>query len=77
MFIIPFSGSSLLTPILGAMLGDGPIRMITQGQELTYEVDEKTLSEMTFKDGQVMDSSRKPPSSFITTAQVTCFLQYC
>ncbi|XP_053405325.1 ubiquitin carboxyl-terminal hydrolase 34-like isoform X2 [Mercenaria mercenaria] len=47
-------GSSLLTPILGAMLGDGPIRMITQGQELTCEIDEKTLSEMSFKDGQIV-----------------------
>jgi ubiquitin carboxyl-terminal hydrolase 34 len=37
------------------MLGDGPIRMINQGQELTYEVDEKTLSEMAFKDGQVIN----------------------
>ncbi|WAR19191.1 UBP34-like protein [Mya arenaria] len=49
-------GSSLLTPILGAMLGDGPIRMITLGQELTCELDEKSLAEMQFKDGQ-MDGS--------------------
>jgi len=35
------------------MLGDGPVRMITLGQELTCEVDEKTLAEMQFKDGQV------------------------
>lgn len=47
------TGSNLLTPILGAMLGDGPVRMITLGQELTCEVDEKTLAEMQFKDGQV------------------------
>ena len=47
------SGGTMLTPILGAMLGDGPIRMITQGQELTSDVDEKTLAEMQFKDMQV------------------------
>ncbi len=45
--------AAMLTPILGAMLGDGPIRMITQGQELTSDVDEKTLGEMQFKDTQV------------------------
>ena len=44
---------SMLTPILGAMLGDGPVRMITLGQELTIDVDEKTLGEMQFKDLQV------------------------
>lgn len=44
---------SMLSPILGAMLGDGPIRMITQGQELTVDMDEKTLGEMQFKDMQV------------------------
>ena len=44
---------SMLTPILGAMLGDGPIRMITLGQELTVDVDDKLLMEMQFKDNQV------------------------
>ena len=44
----------LVSPILGAMLGDGPIRMITQGQELTVDMDEKTLGEMQFKDLQVI-----------------------
>ncbi len=56
--------SSMLTPILGAMLGDGPIRMITQGQELTVDVDEKTLLEMQFKDNQLilvsLGASRPP-----------------
>ena len=47
------AGSSMLTPILGAMLGDGPIRMITLGQELSSDMDEKTLGEMQFKDMQV------------------------
>ena len=48
------ASSSMLTPILGAMLGDGPIRMITLGQELTSDMDEKSLSEMQFKDMQVI-----------------------
>ncbi|KAL4238015.1 Ubiquitin carboxyl-terminal hydrolase 34 [Mactra antiquata] len=60
----PGLGNSLLTPILGAMLGDGPVRMMTQGQELPCEVDEKTLSEMSFKDGQTVfvsvGSGRQP-----------------
>ncbi|KAL3873492.1 hypothetical protein ACJMK2_036602 [Sinanodonta woodiana] len=47
-------GNSLLTPILGAMLGDGPIRLITLGQELTCDMDEKTLGEMQFKDNQLV-----------------------
>ena len=38
---------------LSNLLSDGPIRMITQGQELTTELDEKTLQEMMFKDSQV------------------------
>ncbi len=46
-------GASILTPILGAMLGDGPIRMISLGQELSTDMDEKTLGEMQFKDNQV------------------------
>lgn len=48
------SSSSILTPILGAMLGDGPIRMITQGQELTSDMDEKSLGDLQFKDCQVV-----------------------
>lgn len=43
----------MLTPILGAMLGDGPIRMITLGQELTVDIDDKLLVETQFKDNQV------------------------
>jgi len=44
---------SVLTPILGAMLGDGPVRMITLGHELTVDRDEKSLEEMQFKEMQV------------------------
>ncbi|KAK3093520.1 hypothetical protein FSP39_016701 [Pinctada imbricata] len=47
-------GNSVLSPILGAMLGDGPIRMITLGQELTVDMDEKSLQEMQFKDTQLV-----------------------
>ncbi|CAH1793285.1 unnamed protein product [Owenia fusiformis] len=68
--------TSMLTPILGSMLGDGPIRMITLGQELSFDVDEKTLSEMQFKDQQLLfvsvGASRTPrkhdgstPTSFL------------
>ena len=35
------------------MLVEGPMRMITLGQELSVDVDEKTLAEMQFKDSQV------------------------
>ena len=47
------SSPSVITPILGAMLVEGPVRMITLGQELSVDVDEKTLAEMQFKDSQV------------------------
>ena len=46
-------GALLTTPILGAMLGDAPIRMLTGGQELTVEYDEKSLAEVQLKDNQV------------------------
>ncbi|CAL1294964.1 unnamed protein product [Larinioides sclopetarius] len=41
-------------PILGTMLSDGPIRMISQGQELTCDLDEKTLAELAIKDHQLV-----------------------
>eukprot|EP00105_Crassostrea_gigas_P037927 XP_019922075.1 PREDICTED: ubiquitin carboxyl-terminal hydrolase 34 isoform X3 [Crassostrea gigas] len=47
-------GNAMLSPILGAMLGDGPIRMITLGQELTVDMDEKSLGELQFKDNQLV-----------------------
>ena len=52
------SPGSLLTPILGAMLGDGPIRMITGGQEFSVDYDEKTLAEVQLKDNQVGNEER-------------------
>lgn len=33
---------------------DGPLRMITQGQELTIDYDERSLYDMGFKDNQVI-----------------------
>lgn len=47
------SAGGSVCPILGTMLSDGPIRMISQGQELTCDLDEKTLSELGIKDHQV------------------------
>jgi ubiquitin carboxyl-terminal hydrolase 34 len=35
------------------MLNDGPLRLITQGQEISSDVDEKTLIDFGFKDLQV------------------------
>jgi len=64
------SSSSVITPILGAMLVEGPMRMITLGQELSVDVDEKTLAEMQFKDSQVAAAfasrsfTHPPPLSF-------------
>ena len=62
------SSSSMLTPILGAMLGDGPMRMITLGQELSSDMDEKTLGEMQFKDMQVRVESPRDKTSKLTCA---------
>eukprot|EP00095_Tigriopus_kingsejongensis_P002851 maker-scaffold442_size170051-snap-gene-0.33 protein:Tk02851 transcript:maker-scaffold442_size170051-snap-gene-0.33-mRNA-1 annotation:"hypothetical protein TcasGA2_TC009817" len=44
------------SPLLGNMLNDaaGPLRIITQGQELSTDLDEKTLAEMGFKDMQLV-----------------------
>lgn len=36
------------------MLPDGQLRMITQGQELLVDYDEKTLAEVGFKDSQIV-----------------------
>ncbi|VVC94832.1 unnamed protein product [Leptidea sinapis] len=38
---------------------DGPLRMITQGQELTIDYDERTLFDMGFKDNQEMVAHMK------------------
>lgn len=44
------------TPVLGSLLTEGPIRMITQGIELSSEYDEKSLNEVPIKDLQVTSS---------------------
>lgn len=38
-----------------SVLQEGLVRIITQGQELTTDSDEKTLGDMGFKDNQVMN----------------------
>lgn len=39
------------------MLGEGPIRMLSAGQELCSDLDEKYLLELGFKDMQVSGSA--------------------
>ena len=53
------ASGTISSSVLGTLLTDrdGPIRMITQGQELTFDFDEKTLQEMGFKDGQLVFTS--------------------
>lgn len=48
------SGSVLTKPLYGGSAPEGPIRMISQGQELTSDLDEKSLSDMGFKDMQLV-----------------------
>ena len=47
------------TPILGAMLGDTPLRMIAGGQELSPDCDERSLAEMQIKDHQVSTATKQ------------------
>ncbi|XP_054154148.1 ubiquitin carboxyl-terminal hydrolase 34-like [Oppia nitens] len=35
-------------------ISDGPLRLLTQGQEITYDFDEKQLAEVGFKDMQIV-----------------------
>lgn len=39
---------------LGNVLTDGPLRIITQGQEITSEYDERSLMDVGFKDNQIV-----------------------
>ena len=41
-------------PLLGSILNEGTLRLITQGQEVSHEADEKSLLELGFKDFQVV-----------------------
>ena len=47
------SSSGVSAPVLGLLLSDGPLRIITQGQELTSDYDERSLGDAGFKDNQV------------------------
>ncbi|KAM8704007.1 hypothetical protein ACLKA7_008606 [Drosophila subpalustris] len=46
--------SGMAAPVLGLLLSDGPLRIITQGQELTSDYDERTLGDAGFKDNQIV-----------------------
>lgn len=48
------SSSGVSAPVLGLLLSEGPLRIITQGQELSSEYDERTLGDAGFKDNQVI-----------------------
>ncbi|KAL5285273.1 USP34 family protein [Megaselia abdita] len=41
-------------PVLGYLLSEGPLRIITQGQELTSDYDDRPLGEVGFKDNQIV-----------------------
>ena len=41
-------------PLLGSILNEGTLRLITQGQEVSNDADEKSLLELGFKDFQVV-----------------------
>lgn len=40
--------------VLGLLLSEGPLRIITQGQEITAEYDERSLADVGFKDNQMV-----------------------
>ncbi|KAK6998655.1 ubiquitin carboxyl-terminal hydrolase 34-like isoform X2, partial [Biomphalaria glabrata] len=44
--------SGIMSPLLGHMLGEGPLRMISSGQELFVDMDERTLGDLHMSDGQ-------------------------
>ncbi|XP_061387828.1 ubiquitin carboxyl-terminal hydrolase puf [Musca vetustissima] len=48
------SNSGVSAPVLGLLLSEGPLRIITQGQELSSEYDERTLGDAGFKDNQIV-----------------------
>ncbi|CAD6995071.1 unnamed protein product [Ceratitis capitata] len=48
------SSSGVSAPVLGLLLSDGPLRIITQGQELTSDYDERSLGDAGFKDNQIV-----------------------
>ncbi|XP_037912392.1 ubiquitin carboxyl-terminal hydrolase puf isoform X3 [Hermetia illucens] len=46
--------SGIAAPVLGLLLSEGPLRIITQGQELTSDYDERSLGDVGFKDNQIV-----------------------
>ncbi|XP_030376197.1 ubiquitin carboxyl-terminal hydrolase puf [Scaptodrosophila lebanonensis] len=48
------ANSGIAAPVLGLLLSDGPLRIITQGQELTSDYDERSLGDAGFKDNQIV-----------------------
>ncbi|XP_055619621.1 ubiquitin carboxyl-terminal hydrolase puf [Toxorhynchites rutilus septentrionalis] len=40
--------------VLGLLLSEGPLRIITQGQEITAEYDERSITDVGFKDNQMV-----------------------
>ena len=48
----------------------GPLRLITQGQEINCETDEKNLAEMSFKDLQLVFVSQGNLYSLINMRQL-------
>lgn len=46
--------TGVAAPVLGLLLSEGPLRIITQGQELSAEHDERTLQDVGFKDNQMV-----------------------
>lgn len=46
--------SGVAAPVLGLLLSEGPLRIITQGQEITSEYDERSLADVGFKDNQMV-----------------------
>lgn len=46
--------SGVSAPVLGFLLSEGPLRIITQGQEITSDYDERTIADVGFKDNQMV-----------------------
>lgn len=46
--------AGVAAPVLGFLLSEGPLRIITQGQEITSDYDERTIADVGFKDNQMV-----------------------
>lgn len=46
--------SGVAAPVLGFLLSEGLLRIITQGQEITSDYDERTIADVGFKDNQMV-----------------------